>query len=180
MLTVLFTESSSATTWTLWISHSNSTSALSNTPQRPRQNTFKCLYMQNANIFLSATVPCYIAASLLISIRILRRHFPSLSACVMSNVGLDLCLRSNRGRLPLPAARFWGLPAWDWSFLSAWWARRGTGGSRGERERGREGDRGRTRWRRRNGRGEGGCIKRETPGVVPEVSICRQEVCNMH
>lgn len=110
MLTVL-SESCSASTWTLWISHSNSMRALTSTAQCLRQNTSKCSYMQNANIFLSATVPCYIAASLVIFIWILHLHFLPLSFCVIvSNAGLDLSLRSNRGRLPLPAARFWGLP----------------------------------------------------------------------
>lgn len=112
MLAVLLTESYSAATWTLWISYSNSMSALTNTPQRLKQNTSECSYMQNANIFQSATVPCYIAASLVIFIWILHLRFLPLSVCVIvSNAGLDLSLHSNRGRLPPPAARFWGLPA---------------------------------------------------------------------
>lgn len=107
----LFPQFFSVTTRTLWISHSNSLSALTNTPQRLRQNTFECSYMQNANIFLSATVPCYIAASLVIFRWILHLHFLSLSVCVIvSNAQLDLSLRSNRGSLPLPQARLWGLP----------------------------------------------------------------------
>lgn len=72
-------------------------------------------HMQNANIFLSATVPCYIAASLVIFIWILHLRFLPLSVCVIvSNTGRDLSPRSNR--LPPPAARFWGLTLWDWSF----------------------------------------------------------------
>lgn len=53
--------------------------------------------MQNANIFLSA-MPCYIAARLVIFIRILHLHFLSLSICVIvSNARLDLYLHSNCG-----------------------------------------------------------------------------------
>lgn len=105
-------------------------------------------HMQNANIFLSATVPCYIAASLVIFIWILHLRFLPLSVCVIvSNTGRDLSPRSNRGRLPPPAARFWGLTLWDWSFyfclVSAkrqgekkeggvgWRTRRGGGGETG-------------------------------------------------
>lgn len=107
-------------------------SALTNTPQRLRQNTSECSYMQNANIFLSATEPCYIAASLVIFIWILHLHFLPLSVCVIvSNAGLDFSLRSDRGRLPLPAARFWGLPMWDWSFSFCLVSAKGQGGGDG-------------------------------------------------
>lgn len=75
----------------------------------PKTKYLRVLIYANANIFLSATVLCYIAASPVIFIWILHLHFLSLSVCVIvSNAGLDVSLHSNRGRLPLPAARTWG------------------------------------------------------------------------
>ena len=169
MLAVLLTESYGAKKHGLYEYHIQTVWVHSQTHHSAWDKIPLSAHMQNANIFLSATVPCYIAASLVIFIWILHLCFLPLSVCVIvSNTGRDLSPRSNRGRLPPPAARFWGLTLWDWSFyfcLVSEKRREVLGGG----QDGKGGD-----WQ-----GEG-CFKRETPSVVPEVSICPQEGCNKH
>lgn len=100
----------------------------------------------SANMFLSAISHCCRHCNF---IWILHLCFLLLSVCVIvSNAGRDLSLCSNRRRLPLPVARFWGLPVLDWSFSFCLMRAKGWGGGG---------------WKTGGENGQGGCFNRERP-----------------
>lgn len=92
-------------------------------------NTLPKTKYLTAHIFLSLTVPCYIAASLVILIWILHLHFLSLSVFVIvSNTGLDLYLHSNCEGFHCLQSGSGACLCKIEAFFSAWWAERCEGG----------------------------------------------------